>query len=162
MSIPRHRDFIQEDVETDVFIQGVITKVEEEQDHKFITPKGEVLSDAVRIHFALDGYQQDKRSAWMYFHYGKKGALLNKYLVKLVENAQPYMNFDIQKIVGMGVEVIFSRRVYNDRVFYNVEHIKCAKGQPMLKYIPDVMVQTLNAAKPVVEARKNDDDDLPF
>ena len=131
MSIPKHNVFIQEDIECDVFLPAVITAVEEEQDHKFNTPKGEVHNDAVRFVFSLSGYQQPKKSAWMYFHYGKKGALLNKYMSKLVNNYQPYMEFDIQKVVGMSVEIIFSRRVYNDRVFYNVEHIKPAKGQKL-------------------------------
>lgn len=89
------------------FIAGIIEKIEYDMEHKF-TYKGEdKVAPAVRFVFKLDGYQFPHRSRWMGFNVGEKANLYKKYIAKLVNNAKPDMDFDIDRFVGMRVRTIW-------------------------------------------------------
>lgn len=101
------------------FINGEICDIEYEMEHKFVYKGQEKIAPAVRLVFKLDGYEYKHRTRWMTFNYGEKSNLYQKYLVKLVENAKPDMDFDLDGLKGMLVKTIWQEQ--ND--FQSVESI---------------------------------------
>jgi hypothetical protein len=47
------------------------------------------------------------RSRWMNFNVGEKANLYKKYIAKLVNNAKPDMNFDLDLFTGMKIKTIW-------------------------------------------------------
>jgi hypothetical protein len=128
---PQKREVTEfEKVKTDDFIPGVIEGIEYDQLHKFKgygkdekgNPKQDREAPAVRFKFALEGYKYHHRSKWMGFSYNEKSNLFIKFLVPLVENAVPEMDFDLDNLKGMKVKTLWSEK--ND--FQTVETIRPA------------------------------------
>lgn len=122
------KEFVSEKVPTDEFLTGTIQKVEYEKEHQF---KGKFarVSEAVRIVIKLDGYEQLKKTRWMTFNYDEKSALFKLVVQPLVKDAYPYLDFDIQKLEGMKVKVMFSEDTFEGKTFYGVQMLKPAKGK---------------------------------
>jgi hypothetical protein len=107
MSIPQKRKTEFEQVKCDDFIEGEIIEVQEELEHQFKFKGDEKIAPAVRFVFKLKGYEHKHYSRWMSFIYAEKSTLYIKYLTSLVENAEPFMEFDIQALTGMKVKILW-------------------------------------------------------
>lgn len=122
------KEFVSEKVPTDEFLTGVIQKVEYEKEHQF---KGKFarVAEAVRVVIKLDDFDQLKKTKWMSFKYDEKSTLFKMVVQPLVKDAFPYMDFDIQKLEGMKVKVMFSEDTFEGKTFYGVQMLKPAKGK---------------------------------
>ena len=165
MSIPRSNQKIEfEMVAIDEPVKGIIEKVEEEQDHEFkgyTTKKGKVVatvvSDAIRFHFNLDGYEHIHKSRFMKFSYDDRSNLFNKYLKPLVSGMKPYMPLDVQCLVGMEVVTYWGQ---NDAgTFQHIETI-IPQGKKIVPKIEDLTPQE-SSGDPVHET-ESDDSEVPF
>lgn len=108
------------------FIIGTM-EVAYDQEHKFkgFQGKEDTIQPAVRFIFTLDGYKYKHYSRWMKFSYGEKANLYKKYVSKLVENAEPDMDFDLDALNGMKVKTIWSE----DNDFQNIDNIFPVNGK---------------------------------
>lgn len=114
-----HKDF--EKVAIGEMLTGVINEVMYDQEHKFKGYQGkeDTIQPAVRFKFALDGYKFPHYSRWFKFSYGEKSNLYKIFLTKLVENAKPDMDFDLDLLKGLKVKTLWNEN--ND--FQNLESI---------------------------------------
>lgn len=118
-----------EKLSTSDLLSGTIEDVRYEKDHLFkgFTKKnGEVIADrradACQFKFRVDGYTAPHYSRWMTFNYGEKSTLFQKYLMQLVDNAKPDMDFDLDQLKGMKVKMLWTEK--ND--FQQLETIRPA------------------------------------
>lgn len=140
-----------EKVSCDEFIGGEIETIQYEEAHEFKFQGNIKTASAVRFKFKLDGYKYPHYSRWMTFSYGEKANLYLKYLLPLVENAKPDMDFDIDALQGMKVKTLWAEN--ND--FQNLETIRPLGGK--LKFdakAPETMVINADELMP--------DEDVPF
>ena len=99
-------DFDYERIPTyDDWIKGEIDDVTLEENHAF---KGQFakVGDAVRFKFKIEGCEYPHYSGWMSYNLGEKSNIFKKYLVGLVEGAQPDMVFDLDRLKGLKVKMI--------------------------------------------------------
>ena len=111
------KDF--EKVKIGEFINGVVEEMQYDMEHKFNYQGIDKIVPAIRFKFQLEGYNFAHFSRWMTFSTSDKTNLYNKYLLKLVENAQPEMSFDFNELRGFKVKMIWTEK--ND--FQNIEAI---------------------------------------
>jgi hypothetical protein len=88
-------------------INGTIAKIEYDMEKKFTWKGKDSIQPGVRFVFELEGYEYPHRSRWMKFNVGEKANLYKKYISKLVANAHPDMQFDLDLLVGMGVKTLW-------------------------------------------------------
>lgn len=102
-------------------INGVIESIAYDQEHKFkgFQGKEDTIQPAVRFKFALEGYKFPHYSRWFKFSYAEKSNLYKIFLTKLVENAKPDMNLDLDLLKGMKVKTIW----VENQNFQNLESI---------------------------------------
>jgi hypothetical protein len=98
-----------EKVATGDFVKGVISGIEYDENHSFkgFEGKPDKIAPAIRFVFTLDGYEYPHRSRWMNFNMGEKANLYKKYVARLVENARPDMDFDLDLFLKMKVKTIW-------------------------------------------------------
>jgi hypothetical protein len=103
------------------FITGEIEKVEYDENHTFkgFQGKEDTVQSAVRFKFRFEGYNFPHYSRWMKFMYAPKANLFVKYVSKLVENAEPDMDFDLDLLTGFKVKTIWAE----NGDFQNLESI---------------------------------------
>ncbi len=82
----------------------------------------------------------------MKFTYAEKSNLYKKYISKLVENAEPDMDFDIDALNGMKVKTIWSE----DNDFQNIDNIFPINGKIKSTAAPKV-VPTIDLDEPPVD-----------
>lgn len=143
---PPKREF--ERINTNEFVNGRIVDVQYEAEHEFNFQGNKKKSPAVRFKFEIEGYQHYHYSRWMTFMYGEKTNLYLKYLVPLVEGAQPDMDFDIENLKGMKVKMLWQER----NGFQYVETIR--PQQMKLRYRP--------IAEHLQEDELKPDEEVPF
>src|SRR3990167_10216226 len=90
------------------FVFGSIEDIQLEKNHVFKYKDNVKEADAVRFKFKLDDYKFPHYSRWMLFFYGEKTSLYNKYLMKLIEGANPDMDFDLLCLKGMRVKTLWA------------------------------------------------------
>lgn len=114
-----HKDF--EKLVIGEMITGVISEVMYDQEHKFkgFSGKEDTIQPAVRFKFTLDGYKFPHYSRWFKFSYGEKSNLYKIFLVKLVENAKPDMDLDLDLLNGVAVKTLWNE----NGDFQNLESI---------------------------------------
>lgn len=102
-------------------IPGIIEQVCYDNEHKFkgFQGKEDTIQPAARLKFKLDGYQYPKYSRWMKFNTGERANLYKKYISKLVENAVPDMEFDLDVLNGMKIKTVWSE----ENEFQNIDAI---------------------------------------
>ena len=102
-------------------IPGVIEVVEYDQEHKFkgFQGKEDTMQPAARLKFKLDGYEHPHYTRWMKFSLGEKANLYKKYVAKLVENAVPDMDLDLDILNGMKIKTVWSE----DGEYQNIDAI---------------------------------------
>jgi hypothetical protein len=110
-----------EKVVTGDFIMGIIEKVEYDENHIFkgFDGKADKTSPAIRFVFKLDGYEYPHRSRWMNFNVGEKANLYKKYISKLINDAKPDMDFDMDVFTNMKIKTIWE----DNGDFQNLESI---------------------------------------
>jgi hypothetical protein len=96
-----------EQIKTDDFVTGVIDEVVYEMEHEFKFKEKISKKPAVRLKLLIDGYKEYHYTRWMTFNYSEKSNLLKKYLIPLVENAHPNMDFEMDLLKGMKVKMLW-------------------------------------------------------
>ena len=119
---PSSGDFSDyEKVPTDDFVAGVISQVEYDPAYEN-TYQGETkIYEAVKIKFDLDGCTMPHSTFWMKLSYHERSKVYKMFLKPLVENAEPYMDFDISLLEGMRVKTMWEN---NDKGYQNVLMVK--------------------------------------
>ncbi|MFA5499466.1 MAG: hypothetical protein WC404_00125 [Candidatus Omnitrophota bacterium] len=105
-----------EKVPTGIPVNGIIHEVQYDEKRNwkgFIDPetgvaKKDSIFPGVRFVFDLDGCTYQHHSRWMKFNVGSQSNLFNKYLVNLIENAVPDMDFDLDELRGMRVTTVWA------------------------------------------------------
>lgn len=120
-----------EKVKIGEFIFGTIVKIDYDKEHKFkgFEGKADTIALAVRFVFKLQGYEYHHYSRWMKFNLGEKANLYSKYVVKLVANAKPDMDFDLDELLNLEVKTIWDEK--GD--FQNLENIWPVKNKITVK-----------------------------
>jgi hypothetical protein len=150
--IPPRQNKEYEKVKTGDFIIGVISDIEYDNEHKFVYQGKEKISSAVRFIFAFEGYKYKHYTRWMSFSYGEKTNLYQKYITKLVENAFPDFEFDLDNLKGMKVKTIWAEK--ND--FQYVELIS-PFDRKVVYNLPEI-----NLDEPREESKPEPEEELPF
>lgn len=113
-----------EKVDVEDWVNGVIEEIQsdEKRDTGFKDEEsGEpIIKHMIRFKFKLEGYHYPHYSRWMSLTYHEKSNLLKKYLFNLVDGAQPDMDFDLERLKGMEVKMMWS----NNGDFQNIEMIR--------------------------------------
>ena len=110
MSPPERKTTTLEKVKIEDFIKGVISDIEYDDNHIFKYKGEEKVSPAIRFVFELEGCHFPHRSRWMNFNTGDKANLYKKYIAKLVKNAKPDMDFDLDIFKGMKIKTIWEEQ----------------------------------------------------
>lgn len=148
------KDMVIEPVPCDEFLGAVISEVKYEEAHAF-TGQFARVGEAVRIVFTLDpingkAFEHPKSSRWMSFNYDQKSNLFKNYILPLVKNAKPYMDFDVTSLKGVRCRLMFEESQNDEgKKFYNIMMVKPEKG---------VVVDSL----PVIQVEEVDTDGTPF
>lgn len=110
MRPPKREKINFERVSIGEMITGTIETVQYDNEHKFKGFSGgpDTVQPAVRLKFKLNGYEHPHYSRWMKFNLGEKANLYKKYVSKLVENASPDMDFDLDVLNGMAIKTVWS------------------------------------------------------
>ena len=140
-------------------ISGIIDKVEYDNEHKFkgFEGKEDTIQLGIRLKLKLDGYQYHHYSRWMKFNLGEKSNLYKKYVSKLMENAVPDMDFDLDVLNGMKIKTVWSE----DKGFQNIDAIY--PNQPKIK--PDAVVPQMEEGGLMQEDHTEDteiNEETPF
>ena len=128
------KDLVIEPVPCDEFLGAVISDVKYEEAHAF-TGQFARVGEAVRIQFTLDpinekAFEFPKNSRWMSFNYDQKSNLFKNFILPLVKNAKPYMDFDIVKLKGVRCRLMFEESQNDEgKKFYNIMMVKAEKGK---------------------------------
>jgi hypothetical protein len=121
--MPKKRVIEYEKVIIGEFVNGVIENIERDENHKSTYQGKEKISDCIRFVFKLEKYTYLHKSNWMSFSYGSKSTLFSKYLIKLIDGAQPDFEFDIDKLKGISVKTVWSETEYQGKTFQHIESI---------------------------------------
>ena len=153
-----------EKVDCGDFINGIIEEVQEEKDREFNYQGKITKRDAVRIKFKLDGYDYPHYSRWGSFNYGEKSNLFKKYLLPLVEGAEPvkekdskFNGFDIQQLQGMAVKTLWGE---NEKGYQHVETIRPLEGKIVPKFEPQEAAEVSDDDQDA--AAESEEDQIPF
>lgn len=123
--IPERKKLNYEKIRCGDFVNGFISEIKYDPEHKSTWQGKEKISSAVRIIFKLDGYEYPHGTPWMTFTYGDRANLYKKFMVKLVENAAPDMVFDLDLLKDMKVKTIWE----DNGDFQNLELIQPLEGK---------------------------------
>jgi hypothetical protein len=126
---PQMRSKEFEKVAIGEMVTGVIAEVTLDKEHKFKGFQGaeDTIQEGIRFKFELDGYKHPHYSRWMKFSYGEKSNLYKVFIAKLVDNATPDMDFDLEILKDMKVKTLWNEK--GD--FQNLESI--FPNQPKVK-----------------------------
>jgi len=154
-----------EKVKCDDFIPGVIEEVQEEKQREFNWQGTITKCDAVRMKFKLDGYDYPHYSRWGKFNYGEKSNLFKKYLLPLVEGAEPvtgadskFNAFDIQQLAGMKVKTLWGE---NDKGYQHVETIRPIGGK-IVPVFDDLTPSSADEGDQSVAESEEESENIPF
>lgn len=121
-----------EQVATDDWTTGTISEIQYNENHKRIWQGEEKIGPAVRLKFALDGYNFPHYSGWMTFSYGEKTNLFKKYISSLVDGAVPEMEFDLDQLKDLPVKIMWKQ----NGEYQNVELIRPVNGKIKAEKLP--------------------------
>ena len=114
-------DFEYEKVPVDDFVNGVITKVEYDPEHENTYQGEKKVYEAIKVTFDLEGCDFPHSTFWMKLSYHKKSKVFQLFLKNLVENAEPFMDFDIGLLEGLQVKTMWEE---NDKGYQNLVMVK--------------------------------------
>jgi hypothetical protein len=118
---PTKRNTEFEKVAIGEMIPGTIVNIEYDKEHKFKGYQGgeDTIQEAVRFIFDLENYKHHHFSRWLKFNYGEKANLYKIFIAKLVDNAQPDMDFDLDLLKGMKIKTLWAE----NKEYQNLESI---------------------------------------
>ena len=118
---PEKRESHFEKVAIGEFVNGEIVDIEYDMIHTFKGYQGaeDRVVPAARLVFELNGCKYPHRTRWMTFSYSEKANLYKNFILKLVENAQPDMDFDLDNNKFMKVKTLWAE----NNNFQNLESI---------------------------------------
>jgi len=96
-----------ERVPVNVFVEGIIEEVQYDAAHNFKGMYARV-APAIRFKFKIEGLNYSHYSRWGLFSYSEKSNIYLKYLIPLVEGATPDMKFDIKKLEGLPIKMVWA------------------------------------------------------
>ncbi len=115
-----------ERVDTQDWTLGVIEEIQREENRETGYKDKEtgepLIRDCIRFKFKLEGYHYPHYSGWMTFGYGEKFNLFKKYILALVDKAQPDMDFDLERLKNFPVKIMW----VNNGDYQNVEMVRPA------------------------------------
>ena len=149
MKPPKTENREYEKVDTNDFVVGEIEEIQYDMEHKFTYQGNEKQRPACRFKFKINGCEFPHYSRWMTFNYGEKSNLYLKYLVPLIENAQPDMDFDLNGLQGMKVKMLWTEK----NGFQSVETIRPLNTKLKADVVPEIQVN---------EEELTPDDEVPF
>lgn len=129
---PRAKTEFERVPKYDEWINGKITEIEYDENHKSTYAGEEKIRPAVRFKFGLEGCTHPKRSRWLTFNYGEKANLYKQFISVLVEDAEPYMDFDLDGLKDMKIKTMWTQ----DGDYDNLSMIR-----PLEKKVSAVPVQ---------------------
>lgn len=100
----------------DEWIDGKITKIEYESEHKSTFQGEGKIRPAVRFVFALDGCKFPHRTKWLTFSYGDKSTLYKTFIANLVLNAEPDMDLDLDALLDMEIKTMWTQNEEYDNL----------------------------------------------
>lgn len=139
---PKQKEFVQEKIATEEWIDAVIEDIKYEEAHEFGGQFAKT-GEAVRFVFRLKGYQHPKMSRWLTFSYSEKSNLFNKFVKPLVRNAKPFFDYDIMALKGQKCRLMFSEdQGDNGQIYYNIEMVKPQKDAPVADALPEIQIES--------------------
>jgi len=155
MKPPPRKKMDYEKVVVGEMIPGKIEVVEYDQEHKFrgFQGKEDTTQPAVRLKFKLDGYKYPHYTRWMKFSLGEKANLYKKYVSKLVADAVPDMDIDLDILNGLPIKTVWGE----NGDFQNIDAIYPAG----LKVKADALVEH-KAEETETDDPGPEPDDTPF
>lgn len=110
-----------EKVKCGEFLLGTIDKIDYDMEHVFKGFQGgeDKKQPGIRFVVKLQGYEYPHRSRWMKFSLHEKSNLFKKYVSKLINNAHPDMDVDLDILIGMGIKTVWEE----NGEFQNIELI---------------------------------------
>ena len=167
MRPPKRGSFDYERIKVyDEWIPGIIEDIKLEEDRLTGFTDEETgeptRKDMIRFKFKLEGHKFGHYSRWMSYGYGEKSNLFKKYLVHLVEDAQPDMDFDLDSLIGMRIKTMWSANADFD----NLDQIravgeKAERGKMSDPQAPAKIQKPHDAEEPP-EIVGGDEEDEPF
>lgn len=134
MARPPKREFKDyEKLAINEFIPGEIEDIEYDDEHKFSFQGTDSIQPGIRFKFRFDGYKYSHYSRWMKFNMGKKANLYLKYVAKLVKDAKPDMDFDLDELIGMRIRAVWSE----NKDFQNLDLIAPEKAMASVVVIDE-------------------------
>lgn len=102
---PPQKEF--ERVPTDDFVNAEIVDIEYDEQHEFTVRGEKHVAFGVRVVFEIAGLENKKKSRWFTFSYDERSNIYKLFLAPLVENAEPYMEFDLDQLKGMKIKMLW-------------------------------------------------------
>lgn len=125
-----------EKVLVDEWLPGMIEEIEYDMEHKSTFQGKEKVGAAVKIKMVLDGYKFPKSSGWMSFIYDEKSKLYKTFIVGLVDNPKPYMEFDMDSLKGMRIKGMWENNPKNPE-YQNLVRIRPVGEKVPAGAVPD-------------------------
>lgn len=113
----------------DDWVEGTIIDIEYDENHKSTYQGEEKIRPCVRFKFGLKGCEFPHRSRWLTFSYGEKANLYKNFILALVEDAEPDMDFDLDNLKGLEIKTMWTK----DEEYDNLAMIRPLVG----KFNPD-------------------------
>lgn len=152
MPIPIKKDIVYEQVPIEDFVTGIITEVGYEKEQEFKSKFGNSVQEGVYLKFKIDGLKFPKRTRWMKLNYSKKSNLFKKYISSLVDGAKEYMNYDVDRLLGLQVKMLWkNEEADNGKIYQSIDVIRpVGKKLPLLegamsKEEKDAIIEQLDA-----------------
>lgn len=119
-------------------VTGFLSEIERDPERKKTFKGVDRVVDCVRFVFQIEGCKFPHKSGWLTFNYSEKSALFTKYLTSLVEGAKPNMDFDIEQLKGMKVNMLWKENP-KDPQFQVIEAILPAESKliPINNFVTD-------------------------
>lgn len=150
-----------ERIPSDEWITGIIEDIQYDMEHKTSHKGVDKIGPSIRFKFKLDGLQRSHSSRWMSFTYFAKGNLYDKYLKNLIENAEPDMDFDLDKLKGLKIKTMWTA----NGEFDNLEQIRAMVKFPWKSAGTAVKEAATEAQAPIDEPPEEvgeGPDEIPF
>lgn len=144
-----------EKVPTDNFINAEITNITYDEHHEFTVNGVKYPGFGIQFTFNIDGLAKPKKSRWYKFSYDERSNLYIKFIAPLVENAKPYMEFDLDKLKKMKVKMLWKDD--KDPRFQSIETVR-----PYFKKISFTPPIKEERAEMVEDVQEPNNEEVPF
>jgi len=155
---PKNTNLEYEKVELGEFLLTKIAAVEYDEEHEFVYQQKKTVCPGIRFKFLVKGYEYPKYTRWMKFNLGARSNLYKIYVSKLIANATPNMDFELDVFAGKVIKTLWGE---NDNGYQFVELVKPAGELTVVEIFnaePAEAEETFDekpkAVKPKVEAPK--------